>query len=301
VALNAFLHREKGMYPNVLANPNNWYSEQVTKILSQNHPRRGFPTMESYDEIEMEEIMDIYTDRFKDFSDMDFFFVGSFNPDSLRILTSRYLAALPGTGRNETWKDVGDRMPSGVIDTVFTRGEAPRSFVQLIYHGNDHFDFDTAYVLQSLIDLGRIKLREALREDQGGVYGVSISGGQSLYPIQQYSIRVNFNAEPSRTNELTDLAKKVIDQLKVDIDPADIAKVTEIQRQSRIRDLQQNQFWMSTMINSWLNNTDISEMIKLDYLEKQIAGLNESVLLKAARKYFNDKELISVVMFPAKT
>lgn len=116
VALNAYLSKEKGMYGNLLANPQYWYSDKVTKITTQNHPRRGFPELESYDRIRMSEIMDIYSDRFRDFSDMHFFFVGNFVPDSLKVLTSRYLGALPGKGRKETWKDVGDRMPSGRVD-----------------------------------------------------------------------------------------------------------------------------------------------------------------------------------------
>ncbi len=300
VALNAYLSRERGLYANLLSNPQNWYTDKVTKITTQNHPRRGFPTLESYDQIKMDDIIDIYTDRFKDVSDMHFFFVGNFEIDSLQRLTSRYLGALPGGGRKENWKDVGERMPSGKIDSVFNRGEAPRSLVQLIYHGPDNFDPDTSYILNSLIDLARIKLREEMREKEGGVYGVSISGFQSKFPIQQYSIRINFNAEPSRTNGLITSAKMVISKLKEDIDPADIAKVIEIQRQGRIRDLQENQFWMGAFINSWLNQTDLAQQIQMDALENRISRLNEEVLLKAARKYFNENELISVVMFPEK-
>ena len=301
VALNAYLSKEKGMYGNLLANPQNWYSDKVSKITSQNHPRRGFPELESYDRIRMSDIMNIYSDRFNDFSDMQFFFVGNFDPDSLKLLTSRYLGALPGDGRNETWRDIGDRMPSGRVDSVFSRGEAPKSIVQLIYHGEDKYDPDEGYVLQSLIDLARIKLRESLREEEGGVYGVSVFGGQSKYPIEQYSIRISFNAEPSRTNELTELARNVINKLKDDIDPADIAKVTEIQRQGRIRDLKQNQFWMGSIINSWMNEVDLDQQVQMEILEQRISRLDRDVLLEAARKYFNESELISVIMFPEKT
>ena len=299
-ALDSYLSKERSMYANLLSNPSNWYSDKVTRILSQNHPRRGFPSIESYDQIKMKDIMDIYKDRFKDVSDMDFFFVGNFNPDSLMQLTSRYLGALPGGGRKEMWKDVGDRFPEGKIDSVYYRGEAPKSLVQLVYHGNDHFNADTSYVLQSLLDLARIKLREELREEEGGVYGVSLGGGQGKYPIEQYSIRISFNADPPRTNELIAAAQSVIAKIKDHVDPADIVKVTETQRQGRIKDLQQNQFWMSAFVSSWLNGIDMNSITQMAVLEKRIAGLNEGVLRQAARKYFNDSELISVVMFPEK-
>lgn len=154
--------------------------------------------------------------------------------------------------------------------------------------------------MQSLIELARIKLREELREEEGGVYGVNLTGGQSKYPIEQYSIRVSFNADPPRTDELIASMYKVIQKMKEHVDPADIAKVTETQRQGRIKDLQQNQFWMGAFISSWMNGTDLYGNTQLEVLEKRISGLNEAVLLKAAKKYFNDKELISVVMFPEK-
>ncbi|MEO5907194.1 MAG: insulinase family protein, partial [Saprospiraceae bacterium] len=301
VALKAFINKERAGVMNALANPQNWYSDRVTKIVSQNHPRRGIPTIESYDQIKMNDIMKIYQDRFKDVSDMHFFFVGNFDPKNLQELTSRYLGALPGGGRKETWNDIGERMPSGVIDSVFNKGEAPKSLVQIIYHGKDQFDPDSSYILQSLIDLARIKLRESLRENEGGVYGVQIGGGQSKYPIEQYSIRISFNADPPATNTLVAAAKTVIEQLKKDIDPADIVKVTETQRQGRIRDLQQNQFWMGAFINGWINNVEYSQQVDLQKLEARIAKLNEAILLRAANKYFNEKEVISVVMFPEKS
>jgi hypothetical protein len=50
-----------------------------------------------------------------------------------------------------------------------------------------------------------------------------------------------------------------------------------------------------------MNGTDLYGNTQLDVLEKRISGLNEAVLMKAARKYFNEKELISVVMFPEKS
>ncbi len=297
-ALNSYLSKQRGMFGNLMSNPQNWYADKVAQITSQNHPRRGYPSLESYDEVSMDAIAQIYTDRFKDVSDMHFFFVGNFDPDSLQDLTSRYLGALPGGGRKETWKDVGVRYPYGRIDSVFYRGEAPKSLVQLVYHGADKYTSDNSYILESLIALARIKLREELREDQGGVYGVSVYGGQSKYPIEDYSIQISFNADPPRTNELIDAMQKVIHQLKQSVAASDIVKITETQRQSRIKDLEQNRFWMNSFVDSWLDGSDMYKGTQMEFLEEKIARLNEDVLVAAAKKYFNDKNMISVVMFP---
>jgi len=300
VALSSFMKREKSTLANLLSNPQVWFSNKVNLVTSSYNSRRGIPTLESYDRIHMADIMKIYRDRFGDVSDMDFFFVGNFNPDTLKLLTSRYLGALPGGGRKETWKDIGDRYPAGHIDSTYYRGEAPKSLVQYIFHGTDLYNPDTAYLLQSLIDIARIELREELREEEGGVYGVAIGGGQTKYPIEQYSIRINYNVDPPRTQELDDACLAVVRKLKTEIDPADILKITEAQRQGRIKDLQQNQFWMNSFVNSWINGTDLAQATQMDVLEKRIATLSPEVLMKAARKYFDEKNLISLVMYPEK-
>ncbi len=299
-ALGSYLKREKGTYTNLMQNPANWFSDKINKVTSRYHPRRGFPTPESYDKVRMDQIMRIYRDRFADVSDMQFFFIGNFNLDTLKMLTSQYLAALPGHGRPDTYRDVGDRYPSGRIDSTYYRGEAPKTLVQLIFHGPDHFHPDTSYLMQSLLDIARIKLREELREEEGGVYGVSIGGGQSKFPVEQYTIRISFNVDPARTTELVNSCLNVVRKLKMEIDTGDIHKITETQRQGRIRDLKTNNFWMTNMINSWVYGTDLAQATDLATLEKRIATLQPDVLKQAARKYFTEQELISLVMNPEK-
>jgi len=300
VALSSFLKRERSMLANLLSNPQVWFTDKVNRVTSSYNLRRGIPTLASYDRITMSDIIDIYSDRFGDLSDMDFFFVGNFDPDTLQLLTSRYLAALPGKGRKETWRDIGDRYPKGRIDSTYYRGEAPKSLVNYIFHGPDHYNPDSAYLLQSLIDVARIKLREELREEEGGVYGVGIGGGQSKFPIEQFSIRISYNVDPPRTEELDDACLAVVRKLKTEIDPGDIIKITEAQRQGRIKELQQNQFWMNAFVNSWMNDTDVAQATQLATLEKRIATITPEVLMSAARKYFDEGSLIGLVMYPEK-
>src|SRR5690606_19015089 len=176
------------IFANARDNPNYWFGDRVARITSRYHPRRGFPDPDFYDHIDIRQVTRVYADRFGDVSDMTFFFVGNFDLDTLRQLTSRYLSALPGQGRKENWADIGVRFPEGAIDSSYFMAEAPRSSVELIFHGADRSHPDTAYMLSSLVDVARIKLRESLREDEGGVYGVGIFGSQSDYPVPEYEI-----------------------------------------------------------------------------------------------------------------
>ena len=46
-----------------------------------------------------------------------------------------------------------------------------------------------------------IKCRESMREDQGGVYGVSISGSTSKFPESKYSIKSTWGCSPENINK----------------------------------------------------------------------------------------------------
>ncbi len=291
--------QEKTLLTRATDNPQNWFGDRVERVKSGHHPRRGFPTPAYYDSITLKRVLDVYADRFGDLGDMTFFFVGNVDPDSLRQLTARYLGALPAGGRTESGRDIGVRFPAGPVDSTYFRGEAPRANVSLTFHGSDVIHPDSAYLLSTLVDVARIKLRESLREDQGGVYGVSIFGNQSRYPVPQYEIEVEFNADPPAAEGLITAALNVLRKLKQEVDPVDIQKVTEIQRQGRARDIKQNSFWMSAMINGYLQDVPVSTFVSTEELLRRIGLVTPQRLNGLARKYFDERELIRMVMYPA--
>lgn len=299
---SAWMQSEQTRLEHLMANPQNWFVDQMNRIMTNNHPRRVFPSLDDYKNLKLDDILKIYAERFGDVSDMEFFFVGSFNTDSLKSLTGKYLGALPAGGRREIPKDIVIQYPETRIDTIFNKGAAPKSQVQLNYHGNLPWHPDTAYVLQSLIEVARIKLREALREDDSGVYGVSVSGGASKHPNERYQISISFNSEPERTQELIQSAMQVIERMKQEIDPDDIVKITEAQRQSRIKALEQNQFWMNAMITAWMDESDDwADYVLPERLERRIALLSPELLRSVARRYFNDGKLVSLVLYPERS
>jgi zinc protease len=168
----------------------------------------------------------------------------------------------------------------------------------MFFHGGFEWNDWNNYVFQSMIDLMRIKLREAMREDKGGVYGVSLYGGSSKEPVEEYTLTISFNSDPPRTDELIQTAFDVIDQtIREGVDEQDLQKVKETQRQSRIKDLKENRFWMGRMQNSYIEGTDL-ENLKLETLEGWIKKLSAKDLQMAVEKYFDREQMIKAVMHP---
>ena len=155
--------------------------------MAQYHYRARPFTVEMVDSINLQKAMKYYKDRFADASGFTFFFVGSFDRAIIKPFVEQYLAALPPLERKETWRDSGIKPPRGVISKTVTRGIEPKSLVRMMFTGPFEWSRQNRYDFESLLEYLNIKLREVMREDKGGVYGVNAGGSPSLYPRKEYT------------------------------------------------------------------------------------------------------------------
>jgi len=175
---------------------------------------------------------------------------------------------------------------------------APKTNVYMHWHGDFDYNKENNYIMQSAISYLRIKLRERLREDLGGVYGVNIGGSGTNKPKNQYAITVSFNADPDKADELIKAAKQVLDQATMEgPSEEEITKIKETQRQGRIKGLEKNSFWSSRISSGHENEKDFSH-ISLEALEKKIESLTAEQIKSAIKKYFVDDNFIEIIMTP---
>lgn len=297
--LTSVLSKERAFLQNVDANPNAYFSREMQKFKFGNHPRRMPTVMEDLDKVNGNAAFKIFKERFSNAADFTFFFVGNIDFEKHGNLIHTYLSNLPVDGKTENYKDLGIKLISGKQRLDIKKGEAPRSNVDITFHGDFKFEGDNEYMFQSMLDVARIKLRETMREDLGGVYGVSLFGGPSRI-TNTYSITISFNADPDRTEELTKAAYDVIENLKSEgPTDLDITKVTETQRQTRIVDLERNNFWLGRMTNDEFYGLKPA-WHKMELLEKQLEKLNPKVIQDSASKYFNQSNVLQSIVVPEK-
>jgi len=298
-AFNSFRTRMSGLYKNLMSNPQYFFSDYTSRVKYDNNPRMIWPREDDWNKMDYDAAMDIYEERFEDASDFTFTFVGNFDEMQIKEFAQKYLGNLPNTGREESWKDTGIRPVKGGIKDRIEFGQAPKTNVQMYYHGDFDYNAENSYILSSALAYLRIKLREELREDQGGVYGVGVRGGGSKKPVERYGITVSFNADPPRTDELIEAAQKVI-QKAINEGPneEDMTKVKETQRQGRIKSLKENRFWQR-QINTEHEDKKGFEGILLEEFEEKINGLTAAQIKAAVKQYFSDENYIEMIMDPA--
>jgi zinc protease len=278
-------------------NPMAAFVDTLSVVLSQHHFRSRPPSAATISEINPQRALEIYKDRFANAGDFTFVFVGNVKLDSLKPLVEKYLASLPGTGRVETWKDVGDAPPSGIVEKVVHKGSAPQAQTALIFTGPFAYNPQSRFDMLALTTLAQMWLTDALREEMGGTYSPNLGGAGGKVPRSEYAIQVQFTSSPDNVDKLTARTFRVIDSLKtVGPTDADITKVREQILRGRETNLKTNMFWVSNIASRDVNGEDIAGLLApYDSMVKQLTAKE---IQDAAKRYFDLTRYVKVVLLP---
>lgn len=288
----------RGHLQNLAASPEYQFSRKMSEVLTQNHPRRRFLTIEEIDEIKLDDALAFYRQRFGDASDFIFSIVGSFELDEIRPLVETWIGGLPSAGRVETWRNVGVNEPAGAQTVTVEKGIEPRSWVRIVFHGDAKWSVENENQIRALAEVLRIRLRETLREDLGGVYGVRVSGGISRRPEEEYTITISFAADPERVDELVAALFSEIDNMKNEGPSEDhITRVQEMRRRERQVAEKQNGFWIAQLEFVATNDLDFSE---INRYEERIEAITRASVRDAARQYLDRTRYVLGVLKPEK-
>jgi zinc protease len=294
--VNTFLGRYKGVLANRSASPEAAFSDTLQVTLAQHSVREQPMSAATLDRIDPAKSFDFYKERFADASGFTFVFVGNFSIDSMKPLIAKWLGALPSTGRKETWRDTGIRPPTGVVQRVVKKGAEPKARTALIFTGPFEYNRQNRYYLSALAELLNIKLREALRENLGGTYGVSVSPGASRDPLPSYRFTIGFGSAPERLEALTTAALAQIDSVKrFGTTPEYLNKVKEAALRSRETAIKQNGYWVSQIASFDQSGWPLAEIPDGD---KLISALTIADLQRAAVKYLRIDNYVRVSLYP---
>jgi zinc protease len=241
----------------------------------------------------------IYRERFANAGDFTFVFVGAFKPDDLRPLVQTYLASLPPLDRKEEGRHVGDDPKTGKLTVEVKKGIEAKSSVRLSFHGDAKWSMDERFALRGAVDVLRIRLREVMREDKGGVYGVSVFGDIDRLPKQTFSTGVSFACNPDNVADLTQAALDEIKRLQAGGPSAEnLDKVRETTLRNYERNLKENSFWMANIVFYQQNELPLDGILKMPDRAK---ALTAEKVRDAARKYFSSDNLLVARLLPEET
>ncbi len=295
-AFASFKSRTYAILQNRNARPEAAYDDTIQVTMARHHFRRRPFSIPMVSELNLMKSLRIYRDRFADASAFTFTFVGSFKVEDLEPLLTTYVASLPSLRRNEAWRDVGIRPPAGLIEKTVRRGIEQKSQVRLVFTGPFQWNRENRFALNALAEVLTIKLRESLREEKGGTYGVGVGANPIRIPEQQYQCTISFGCAPGRVPEMVQETFKQIDSLKrFPPAPSYIAKVKEMELREREVSMKQNGFWLGALSFCATNEIDPGQI--LTYAD-MVKSLTPDVVTVAARRYLNEQNYAKFVMLP---
>jgi zinc protease len=288
----------KTILANQAANPGFAFADAINTAMYQNHPRRRIQTAATVDEWNLDKSLAFYKDRFADASDFTFVFVGSFDVAAMKPLVERYLGGLPSTHRKETWKDIGAKPATGVIEKTVEKGIEPKSQAAIVYTGPFEWNQSQRVAIRAMSEILQTRLLELIREDLGGTYSITAGASYGKYPRPDYSIRIQFGSDPARNEELTGRVLAEVENFKAN---GPTAKQLEDERQALLRDFEtntkQNAYLMGQIGLKYQYGEDPATVWDIpEYYKK----LDAAAVQQAAKTYLNSANRIRVTLMPEK-
>ena len=297
-AFGALRQRYIAFLANRASNPDAVYSDSLSVTLSGYHPWSAPFTAEDMAQVDLDRALEFYRERFADVGDLTWVFVGTLDLDTLRPLVEQYVASLPSSGREETWRDPGIDTPEGPLHKVVHAGVDEKARTTLVMHGDFEWTRENRHVFNSLGEGLRIRLREVIREDMSGTYGVQVSTSTALIPSPDWTLTISFGADPQRLDELVAEVLRVLRELRESgLESSYVDKVKEQQRREYEEGLRQNGYWMGNLAFRERYGIDHREQLgTLDVID----GLTVDTVGQAAAKYLPVERVIRVDMMPVR-
>ncbi len=304
-----FNTRNRTSLQNRDASPAVAFNDAINRIMTQDALRSRPVTVETLDHTDLGGSLAFYQDRFEDASDFTFIFVGNIDLDVMRPLVERYLGGLPSTNRVETWRDLGERPPRGVIEEIVRKGLEPQSQTRLFFTGSiDYGDRSQRLGIAVMTSVLETRLREVLREELGGTYSVSVGSSFSWRPAGQYRLSISFGSDPERADELLAAVYEEIDRLKSSPPyEAEVNDVLEAQRRAWETNQESNSWWLSVLDGRYRYLLDQSDgrypsgdvlLETLPTYGADLDALTPPRIQELARRYFDQDNRVRVTLLP---
>ena len=266
-------------------NPRAVFGEKVEQVNTSNHYSAAALKPEDVPALSLDTMQSFYKARFANAADFTYFFVGAFTEAEITPLLEKWVASLPSTGKKTSAaRDMGVKFPAAVVKEEVKKGREPASQTVLSFFADPGFDEMEMHRARAAAAVLNIRLREILREELGGTYGVSVGFGNTP-PIKGYgTMTIQFGSSPDNLDKLVAASLKEIERLKTEGPSADdVSKVKELERRDLETNAKQNSYWLGSMQSVHMFGWDPAGIARRDQRTERLTQDNIKAMFN---KYF---------------
>lgn len=271
------------------------FQDTLLVTLAQHHPRARPMSMETFREIDLDEAYAFYQDRFADASDFTFVMVGAFEPQEIRPLVETYLGSLPDQDREESWADLDMDPPTGVLEREIRKGLEPQSTTRIVFTGPFEYTPQNRLGMRILTQVLDTRLREVVREEMSGTYGVSVASNYERDPEPTYSVQVGFGSDPERVDELVAAIFGEIRNIRENgPSPENVQAAREQERRTRETNLQENGWWVAQLRFVYQQGSDPRLLLDDSFLD----NVSPETVRRDANLWLDLENYVKVTLYP---
>lgn len=253
-AFNAYIERERSQQANRQADPKYEFADSIFAGVYNHHPLAGERLSRAeIDKVDINRVLEVYKDRFADVSDFTVYIIGDYDKDTLRTLTEKYLASLPGADRHEQARDIGYRLFSGEVTNFWSQKmENPQDKVYHFWTGPCPYTLRNHLLAQITGQVFKAIFLEEIREKRGWTYHVdthcSISTNYNGQDPPVIFMPLNVTVTAGKAQETRQVIAQAVDNVvKNGITTQQLDKAKQYLRKVHGEALQDNTYWMDIM------------------------------------------------------
>ncbi len=298
-ALALLKRRLSSMLENQAQNPRAVFGERVELVNTSNHYSARALTTADVQALDLNAMQRFYAERFANAADFTFFLVGAFELSAIQPMVEQWIGGLPSKGeKSSTFCAMAIRFPTAPVKEEVRKGREDSSQTVMSFFADTGLNELEMHRLRAASSLLSIRLRDILREELGGTYGVSVNY-QNASPQREYgAVVVQFGSAPDNVEKLTSAVTAEIARLKdAGPSPQDLASVQELERRDLETATRQNQYWVGSLQTTHLLGWDPTTITRR---AERTEKLTITALHEMYRKYFPLDRYTVVTLKPEK-
>ena len=243
----------------------------------------------------LNEMLNIYKERFSNASDFVFYFVGNIDMETFVPLVEKYVGGISSTGKKEQWIDRSSDFSKGVVDKTLYAGIGEKSRFSIAANKPFEWNAKERLCVNVLMDIIDIKMTEDIREKLGGTYGVWFGLSPEAFPKPEISMNISLGCDPTRVDELTNAIWVILDEIiKNGPSEIDLDKVKKQLCNRREVAMKENGSWVDWFDHLYDHG---DKLLTLDEYKEIVNALSVEDIKKVA-KYIQHDEYVRAVLLP---
>ena len=298
ISFESFKNRQMQMSAQMKSDPQSFYGDTLNKFMFNNHPRsKEIPEAKDFANINLDNAMKFYNQRFNSAYGMNYFFVGSIDETTFKSMIEKYIGGLSNTPVAVQSKDLGMEPIIGENSFTFKTGTEPKSMV------NEMAYFYTPYVqndelaLNLLAEVVNNRITDIIREKMAAIYSGGVGMRLSKFPKEKFSMQSYLPCGPENAEKVKVAFWEILNDCKKsnNITADELVKSYETALQKYKVGVKTNGFWLGTLSKYQQYNLPTENILNF---ETRLKAVTAADLTKLANKYLSSPNVLHALMMP---